>query len=103
MTTPWESGLQLRSLVTSAGQLQLSLERVETPTPAEGEVVVQVQASPINPSDLGLLIGLAFSLFYSAMMLPMAWLADTRSRRKTAKAIAVVTSKNVGSMRITRP
>jgi NADPH:quinone reductase-like Zn-dependent oxidoreductase len=56
-TTAWQSGLQLRSLVTSGGELQLSLERVDTPAPTAGEVVVQVQASPINPSDLGLLIG----------------------------------------------
>ena len=56
-TTAWQSGLQLRSLVTSGGELQMSLERVDTPAPAAGEVVVQVQASPINPSDLGLLIG----------------------------------------------
>lgn len=51
------SGLQLRSLVKSEGVLELSLERVETPAPAPGDVVVQVQASPINPSDLGLLLG----------------------------------------------
>ena len=51
------SGLQLRSLVKSEGVLELSLERVETPAPAEGEVVVQVLGSPINPSDLGLLLG----------------------------------------------
>lgn len=57
MAADWQSGLQLRSLVTSGGELQLSLERVETPAPGDGEVVVQVQASPINPSDLGLLIG----------------------------------------------
>ena len=56
-TTAWASGLQLRSLVKSSGVLELSLERVETPTPGAGEVVVQVQASPINPSDLGLLLG----------------------------------------------
>jgi len=43
--------------VTSGGELQLSLERVETPAPGPGEVVVAVKASPINPSDLGLLIG----------------------------------------------
>jgi len=35
----------------------------------------------VSDTEVGLLIGLAFSLFYSAMMLPMAWLADTRSRR----------------------
>ena len=51
------SGLQLRSLVTSAGQLELSLQVVETPTPGAGEVVVRIQGSPINPSDLGLLLG----------------------------------------------
>jgi len=51
------SGLQLRSRVTAGGELELSLERVETPSPGEGEVVVQVLASPINPSDLGLLLG----------------------------------------------
>jgi NADPH:quinone reductase-like Zn-dependent oxidoreductase len=50
-------GLELRSLVTSAGQLQLSLETVEIAQPGPDEVVVQVQASPINPSDLGLLLG----------------------------------------------
>jgi MFS family permease len=36
----------------------------------------------INDTQVGLLIGLAFSVFYSVAMLPMAWLADTRSRRK---------------------
>ena len=56
-TTAWASGLQLRSLVKSSGVLELSLERVETPAPAAGEVVVQVLGSPINPSDLGLLLG----------------------------------------------
>ena len=57
MAADWQSGLQLRSLVTSAGELKLSLERTPTAAPADGEVVVRVQASPINPSDLGLLIG----------------------------------------------
>ncbi len=57
MAADWQSGLQLRSLVTSGGELQLSLERVDTPAPGPGEVVVAVKASPINPSDLGLLIG----------------------------------------------
>jgi len=49
--------LQLRSTITSDGDLQLTLVDIETPTPAPDEVVVRVEASPINPSDLGLLIG----------------------------------------------
>ena len=47
--------LQLRSLVTAAQAVQLSLEDVEVPVPETGQVVVRVEAAPINPSDLGLL------------------------------------------------
>jgi NADPH2:quinone reductase len=51
------SGLQLRSLVKGSGELELSLAKVDTPAPGPDEVVVKIQASPINPSDLGLLLG----------------------------------------------
>ena len=50
---------QLRSLVTAEGQLQLSLADVPVPTPADHEVLVRVEAAPINPSDLGLLLAMA--------------------------------------------
>ncbi|RYF40985.1 MAG: NADH oxidase [Comamonadaceae bacterium] len=53
------SGLQLRSLVQSDGQLEISLATVATPAPEADEVVVRVQATPINPSDIGLLFGAA--------------------------------------------
>ena len=53
------SGLQLRSLVKSNGELELSLLRVATPEPAADEVVLRVEATPINPSDIGLLFGAA--------------------------------------------
>ena len=49
------TGLQLRSLVKSTGDLELSLTSVPTPIPAANEVVVRVEAAPLNPSDLGLL------------------------------------------------
>jgi NADPH:quinone reductase-like Zn-dependent oxidoreductase len=52
-----ESGLQLRTLVTADGTLALSLSRVPTPEPGPDEVVIRVEAAPINPSDLGLLVG----------------------------------------------
>jgi len=52
-----ETGLELRSLVTKGGQLQVSLEPVPVPEPAADEVIVRIEASPINPSDLGLLLG----------------------------------------------
>lgn len=52
-------GLELRSEVTGDGELKLHLVPVTVGPPGEGEVVVRVQASPINPSDLGLLLGAA--------------------------------------------
>ncbi|MDF3341737.1 zinc-binding dehydrogenase [Mycolicibacterium septicum] len=51
-----KTALELRSLVTPDGTLELSLHEVEVPAPAPDEVVVRVEASPVNPSDLGLLI-----------------------------------------------
>ena len=50
-------GLQLRSLVKANGELELSLAKVPIPKPAADEVLVRVEATPINPSDLGLLLG----------------------------------------------
>ncbi|HVK82056.1 MAG TPA: NADH oxidase, partial [Verrucomicrobiae bacterium] len=48
-----ESGLEMRTLAKANGQLELSLVRVPVPEPGPDEIVVQVQAAPINPSDLG--------------------------------------------------
>jgi NADPH:quinone reductase len=50
-----DTALELRSLVTADGRLELSLAEVPVPKPADHEVVVRVEAAPINPSDLGLL------------------------------------------------
>jgi NADPH:quinone reductase len=54
MTT---SGLQIRSLVKDDNTLEISLAQVEHPAPGPDEVLVRVEAAPINPSDLALLIG----------------------------------------------
>ena len=54
-----KTGLQLRSLIKSSGELEISLLSVPTPEPGPDEVVVRVEATPINPSDLGLLTGAA--------------------------------------------
>jgi NADPH:quinone reductase-like Zn-dependent oxidoreductase len=50
-------GLQLRSRISKAGELELSLAEVATPEPGPDQVVVKIEATPINPSDLGLLLG----------------------------------------------
>ena len=51
------TALQLRSLVQADGTLQVSLEPTPVPTPGADEVLIQMQATPINPSDIGLLFG----------------------------------------------
>ena len=50
------TGLQLRSMARKDGILELSLVSVPTPEPKPEEVIVRVDASPINPSDQGLLL-----------------------------------------------
>ena len=59
MSADTKTGLQLRSLIKKSGELEMSLAEVPIPEPAADEVVVRVEASPINPSDLGLLVGAA--------------------------------------------
>jgi NADPH2:quinone reductase len=56
MTGP-ATGLQLRSTVKKEGILEVTLASVAIPEPKPDEVVVRIEASPINPSDLGLLFG----------------------------------------------
>lgn len=53
------SGLQMRSLIKANGELEICLVDAPTPTPGPLEVVVRVEATPLNPSDIGLLFGAA--------------------------------------------
>ena len=53
------TALQLRSLVKQNGELEVTLASLPVPEPAVNEVLVRIEASPINPSDLGLLFGAA--------------------------------------------
>lgn len=50
---------QLRSLVTDDGRVHVSIETIEAPQPRPGQVLVEVGAAPLNPSDLGLLLAMA--------------------------------------------
>lgn len=62
-TAPPETGRRLRSLVTAnddgSGTLELALETFDVPAPRDDQVVIRVEAAPINPSDLGLMFGTA--------------------------------------------
>ncbi|MDH5177833.1 MAG: NADH oxidase, partial [Gammaproteobacteria bacterium] len=53
------TGLQLRSLIKDSGELELSLARVPVEEPAADEVIIRVEAAPLNPSDFALLFGAA--------------------------------------------
>ena len=48
---------QIRSLITKEAKLELSIQESEVPEPKDDEVIIKIEASPINPSDLGLLLG----------------------------------------------
>lgn len=54
-----QTALQLQSLVKADGTLTVSLARIPVPVPKPDEVLVRVEATPLNPSDLGLLFGAA--------------------------------------------
>jgi NADPH2:quinone reductase len=52
-------GLQLRTLITAEGRLLLNLVDEPVVPPGPDEVLLRVEAAPINPSDIGLLFGAA--------------------------------------------
>jgi NADPH2:quinone reductase len=51
------TGLQLHSTIKSNATLELTLAEVPVPEPGENDVLVRVEAAPINPSDMGVLFG----------------------------------------------
>lgn len=51
------SYLQMLSTVKNTGELSLALTEVDMPTPGPDEVVIKIEATPINPSDLGVMFG----------------------------------------------
>lgn len=59
MTDLPADNLTMLTLVKEGGELEISLARKPMPTPRDHEVLVKVLATPINPSDLGLLVGAA--------------------------------------------
>jgi NADPH2:quinone reductase len=58
MTSPTQ-GLQLTSTVNDNGTLHIVVQHQTLAQPADDEVMIEVQATPLNPSDIGLLCGAA--------------------------------------------
>ena len=57
-----QNSKEIRSKVTADGEIEISIATVTKPTPGEDEVLIRVEAAPINPSDLGLLLSFAADL-----------------------------------------
>jgi NADPH:quinone reductase-like Zn-dependent oxidoreductase len=51
-----DRALELRTQVTADATVRVYLEEVDVGRPGPGQVLVRVEAAPINPSDLGLLL-----------------------------------------------
>ena len=87
-TPPTRTGLQLRSLVKASGELELSLLSIDTPTPAPDEVVIRIEATPINPSDIGLLFGAADLGTASVSGTPASPVVSARIPERLMKSMA---------------
>lgn len=82
------TGLELRSLITEKGTLELSLVSVTTPEPGPDEVVVRIEAAPINPSDLALLFGSADMTTATSSGTPASPLVTATVPEKLRRAMA---------------
>ena len=50
----------MRAVILNAASQALEVKEVPVPQPASGQVLIKMEASPINPSDLGVLTGIFF-------------------------------------------
>ena len=82
------TGLQLRSLIKKSGELELSLASVPLPALGADDVLVRIEASPLNPSDLGLLFGAADMATAQASGTPQQPVVTARIPDKAMKAMA---------------
>jgi NADPH2:quinone reductase len=82
------TSLQLRSLIRANGELEVSLRDVPMPEPAADEVLVRIEATPINPSDLGLLFGAADMSTAKVTGAPARPVLNARVPEKLMKAMA---------------
>ncbi len=94
--------LQLRSLVRAENLLELSLDTVPVAEPGPDEVLIRVEAAPVNPSDLGLLLAGADVTAASAAGTPQrpvitAPIADAAMRGLTARIGVPMPAGNEGA------
>jgi NADPH:quinone reductase len=88
---PDATSLQLRSVITSDGQVRLSLVKEPIPALKSEEVLVRVEATPVNPSDIGLMLG--------AADLSRAWNADGAGGAELVAPVPAASLKAMQSRR----
>src|SRR3978361_499799 len=88
MSVDVKTGLQLRPRIRKRAEHKRSLASVPVPEPGPDEVVVRVEASPINPSDLGLLVGAADMSTAKASGTPEAPVITAKVPEAAMKAMA---------------
>ncbi|WP_024603444.1 zinc-binding dehydrogenase [Pseudoalteromonas sp. TB25] len=54
-----DKNIQLTSTISEDNKLTLALKNIEMPKPNADEVVIRIEAAPLNPSDLGVLFSAA--------------------------------------------
>lgn len=54
-----DTNIELTSTISDDNKLELALREIEIPQPGENQVVIRVEAAPINPSDLGVMFSVA--------------------------------------------
>lgn len=94
MTDPLPTtGLQMRSNVLSSGTLEISLFDTPVPGPGENEVLIRIDAAPINPSDLGLLFGPADMSTATASGTPARPVVNAKIPEAMMRAVAARVDK----------
>ncbi len=99
MTSPTvpEQALELRSTLSDDGIVTLAVRPTDVPVPGDDQVVVRVEAAPINPSDLGMLFAAgdveaslaAGDGMYPAVALPVSAAVLAAQRARLGKAMPV--------------
>lgn len=54
----------MKSVILSAFNEPISVQEIPVPTPSSGQVLVKMEASPINPSDLLYLSGTSHIIYF---------------------------------------
>ena len=95
--------LQMFSTVTESGELRLELKEQETPKPGPDQVLVRIEATPINPSDLGVMFGLTdMSTATSANGALTASVSDPAMKAMKARIGQALTVGNEGAARLSQ-